>query len=334
MSQGKADLNFIHGQSPIDVSRRKSSDFETALMVAVDEGCHSCTKNLIDHEVNINWQSEYDGYTAFLVACYHGNLDIGQYLLNESARIDAALTNGRNALHLVVTSRGGDGNNSEKTTSIGLLQIILEQLDEMNNVELKNQILNAQTNDSGGHFSTHWLTPLDTAVIWNESEMAKLLIQHGAKFNVMRKSNNLCRGKYSEKARLLEKLAKKEAAKHGMGLLANGERQQTQDEKEKAADRAAEDFLAELDLEDDKKKNKKSKKAKKKLKRKTTTLTTTKMQAARLWNKWQRNNVKLFNINKRIVKVKIKQQHNNNRTNNRKRNNRKRNNKTKRKKRN
>jgi hypothetical protein len=244
VSQGKADLNFIHGQSPIDVSRRKSSDFETALMVAVDEGCHSCTKNLIDHEVNINWQSEYDGYTAFLVACYHGNLDIGQYLLNESARIDAALTNGRNALHLVVTSRGGDGNNSEKTTSIGLLQIILEQLDEMNNVELKNQILNAQTNDSGGHFSTHWLTPLDTAVIWNESEMAKLLIQHGAKFNVMRKSNNLCRGKYSEKARLLEKLAKKEAAKHGMGLLANGERQQTQDEKEKAADRAAEDFLA------------------------------------------------------------------------------------------
>ena len=79
LKQGQADINFIHGQSSADGG--KSSDFETALMVAVDEGCLACTQSLVQHKATVNWQSVYDGYTAFLVACYHGNMNIGKYLV-------------------------------------------------------------------------------------------------------------------------------------------------------------------------------------------------------------------------------------------------------------
>ena len=61
-------------------------------MVAVDEGCFACTKTLVEHGADINWQSDYDGYTAFLVACYHGNEEIGSYLLQNGASIEASLT--------------------------------------------------------------------------------------------------------------------------------------------------------------------------------------------------------------------------------------------------
>jgi hypothetical protein len=202
---GKADVNYPHGQEQsCECCQRKNSDFETPLMVAVDEGNLEITKMLVEAGADVNWQSEYDGYTAFLVACYHGNAEIGAYLLSKGSRLDACLTNGRNALHLVITSRGGDRDDGS-TKHIELLKLILSK-------QLPDKVINGQTNDTGGHFSTHWLTPLDTAIIWNETDLAKLLIQRGAKFNVMKKSNNLCRGKYSEKARLLEKIAKKEAA--------------------------------------------------------------------------------------------------------------------------
>ena len=39
----------------------------------------------MEHGADINWQSDYDGYTAFLVACYHGNEEIGSYLLQNGA---------------------------------------------------------------------------------------------------------------------------------------------------------------------------------------------------------------------------------------------------------
>ena len=104
LKQGQADINFIHGQSSADGG--KSSDFETALMVAVDEGCLACTQSLVQHKATVNWQSVYDGYTAFLVACYHGNMNIGKYLLEQGASIGAALTPPPCSLpHVTCTSR-------------------------------------------------------------------------------------------------------------------------------------------------------------------------------------------------------------------------------------
>ena len=74
-----------------------------------------------DNDVAVNWQSDYDGYTAFLVACYHGNMEIGKYLLDQNALIDASLTNGRNALHLVEESHliSHDDGSSSKSSAGG-----------------------------------------------------------------------------------------------------------------------------------------------------------------------------------------------------------------------
>ena len=57
------------------------------------------------------------------------------------------------------------------------------------------------------------LTPLDMAIIWNEIEMAKLLIKKGGKFNAMRKHANLGHTRFSKKALEIEKEAGKEAAR-------------------------------------------------------------------------------------------------------------------------
>lgn len=133
---------------------------------------------------------------------------------------------------------------------------------------MSDDILNGQTNDRSEHLSTHWVTPLDTAVIWNESEIAKLLIRYNAQFNVLRKGSTQYRFKYSEKARLLEKLVRKEAHREKEKAtedVHNGARTEKidQETQELIALQNQAELLQELEEEEDRKANKAKKKREK-----------------------------------------------------------------------
>lgn len=120
------DVNFVHDTCTCDCGFKKTSDFETALMMVIDEGCLECTQLLLEKGAEIDWQSACNGYCAFLVACYRGFYDIAQLLINSGCSISRTLTNGRNALHLIIISRASDNSHKASQEALDLVRCILE----------------------------------------------------------------------------------------------------------------------------------------------------------------------------------------------------------------
>ncbi|MDH3638911.1 MAG: ankyrin repeat domain-containing protein [Gammaproteobacteria bacterium] len=178
----------LHRKSEHTQADVTQSNGKTALMLAAKDGHLERVKALLTAHADVN-SANKNGGTPLMYAALGGNVEIVGMFLDRGAKIDATANNGWSALMIasakgytkmvdLLISRGADINSQDVYRWTPMMRAVYE-----NRIEIVRLLLN-QENIDVDRAAEKEITALHLAASQGYSDIARLLVEHGAQVNV------------------------------------------------------------------------------------------------------------------------------------------------------